>query len=92
MRSIETISHLDFRQSLVKGIVSPVFLISGNYFNVKHLHELFIYDDTYILLDTFAQGWEFAHSLIAHSLIRSFTHFVYQISDCERFAQIAQDK
>ena len=36
------------------------------------------------------QGWEFAHLLIAHSLIRSFRS--NQMSDCERFAQIAQDK
>ena len=36
------------------------------------------------------QGWEFAHSLIAHSLIRSFRS--NQMRDCERFAQIAQDK
>ena len=36
------------------------------------------------------QGWEFAHSLIAHLLISSFRS--NQMSDCERFAQIAQDK
>ena len=36
------------------------------------------------------QGWKFAHSLIAHSLIRSFCS--NQMSDCERFTQIAQDK
>ena len=41
------------------------------------------------------QGWEFAHSLmdhslIAHSLICSFRS--NQMSDCELFAQIAQDK
>ena len=36
------------------------------------------------------QGWEFTHSLIAHSLICSF--FSNQMSDCERFPQIAQDK
>ena len=36
------------------------------------------------------QGWEFAHSLIAHSLIRSFRS--NQMSNCERFTQIAQDK
>ena len=36
------------------------------------------------------QGWEFAHSLIAHSLIRSFRS--NQMSDCEQFARIAQDK
>ena len=36
------------------------------------------------------QGWEFAHSLIAHSLIWSDRSFV--MSDCEQFAQIAQDK
>ena len=36
------------------------------------------------------QGWELAHSLIAHSLIHSFPS--NQMSDCERFAQIAQDK
>ena len=36
------------------------------------------------------QGWEFAHSLIAHSLILSFRS--NQMSDCEQFAQIAQDK
>ena len=51
------------------------------------------------------QGWEFAHSLtlihsfahhslthllIAHSLIGSFCS--NKMSDCERFAQIAQDK
>ena len=32
------------------------------------------------------QGWEFAHLLIAHSLICSFRS--NQMSDCERFAQI----
>ena len=36
------------------------------------------------------QGWEFAHSLIAHLLIRSFRS--NQMSNWERFAQIAQDK
>ena len=36
------------------------------------------------------QGWEFAHSLIAHLLIRSFCS--NQISYCERFAQITQEK
>ena len=36
------------------------------------------------------QGWEFAHSLIAHLIIRSFPS--NQMSDCERFPQIAQDK
>ena len=41
------------------------------------------------------QGWEFAysliaHSLIAHSLIRS--NLSGQMSECERFAQVAQDK
>ena len=54
------------------------------------------------------QGWEFTHSLIAHllirsSLIRSFAHLLIahslvrsfrsnQMSHCEHFAQIAQDK
>ena len=38
---------------------------------------------------TSQQGWEFAHSLI-HSLICSICS--NQMSDCERFAQIAQDK
>ena len=37
------------------------------------------------------QGWEFAHSLTAHSLICS-DRSNQQMSDCERFAQIAQDK
>ena len=36
------------------------------------------------------QGLEFAHSLIAHLLIHSFRS--NQMSDCERFAQITQDK
>ena len=36
------------------------------------------------------QGWEFAHSLIALLLICSFPS--NQMSDFERFAQIAQDK
>ena len=36
----------------------------------------------------FFQGWEIAHSLIAHSLICSFA----QMSDRERFAQVAQRK
>ena len=36
------------------------------------------------------QGWEFAHLLLAHLLIRSFR--LNQMSDCELFAQIAQDK
>ena len=36
------------------------------------------------------QGWEFAHLLITHLLIRSFRS--NQMNDCERFAQIAQDK
>ena len=35
------------------------------------------------------QGWEFVHLLIAHLLICSFRS--NQMSDCERFAQIAQD-
>ena len=35
----------------------------------------------------FLQGWEFAHSLIRSSLIRS-----NQMSDCEGFAQIVQDR
>ena len=39
---------------------------------------------------TVSQGWEFAHSLIAHLLICSFCS--NQMSDCERFALIAQDK
>ena len=34
------------------------------------------------------QGREFAHSLIAHSLICSFRS--NQMSNCKRFAQIAQ--
>ena len=44
------------------------------------------------------QGCEFAHSLITHSLICSFAHSLIcsfcsnQMSNCERFAQIAQDK
>ena len=37
-----------------------------------------------------SQGWEFAHSLIAPSLICSFCS--NQMSDCGRFAPIAQDK
>ena len=36
------------------------------------------------------QGWEFTHLLIAHLLICSFCS--KQMSFCERFAQIAQDK
>ena len=36
------------------------------------------------------QGWEFAHLLITHLLIRSFCS--NQMSDYERFTQIAQDK
>ena len=36
------------------------------------------------------QGWEFAHLLIAHSLLHLFGS--NQMSDCEQFAQIAQDK
>ena len=41
------------------------------------------------------QGWEFAHSLITHSLIAHLLILSFrsnQMSDCERFAQIAQDK
>ena len=38
----------------------------------------------------YLQGWELAHALIAHSLICSDRSD--QMSDCERFAQIAQDK
>ena len=52
------------------------------------------------------QGWEFAHLLIAHSLIRSFAHFdksneqpwancsgcSEEMSDLEQIAQVAQDK
>ena len=44
------------------------------------------------------QDWEFAHSLIAHSLICSFAHSLIrsnrsnQISECKLFTQIAQDK
>ena len=41
------------------------------------------------------QGWEFAHSLINHSLIAHLLILSFpsnQMSDCERFAQIAQDK
>ena len=36
------------------------------------------------------QGWEFAHLLNAHLLICSFCS--NQMSDCERFAQITEDK
>ena len=36
------------------------------------------------------QGWEFAHLLITHLLIRSFRS--NQMSNYERFTQIAQDK
>ena len=36
------------------------------------------------------QGWEITQLLLAHLLIRSF--YSNQMSDCERFAQIAQDK
>ena len=36
------------------------------------------------------QGWEFTHWLIAHLLIRSDRS--NQMSNCERFAQIPQDK
>ena len=36
------------------------------------------------------QGWKFAHLLIAYSLICSFRS--NRLSNCERFAQIAQDK
>ena len=36
------------------------------------------------------QGWEFAHSLIAHSLICSFR--TNQMSDCEQITQVAQRK
>ena len=39
---------------------------------------------------TWLQSWELAHLLIAHSLIRSFRS--NKMSNCERFAQIAQDK
>ena len=39
------------------------------------------------------QGWEFAHSLIAHSLtLLICSHRSNQMSYCERFAQIARDK
>ena len=39
------------------------------------------------------QGWEFAHSLIAHSLTSLIcSHRSNQMSYCERFAQIARDK
>ena len=41
-------------------------------------------------LISISQGWELARSLIAHSLIPSFCS--NQMSDCEPFAQIAQDK
>ena len=34
------------------------------------------------------QGWEFTHSLIAHSLIHSLCS--NKMSDCERIAQVAQ--
>ena len=36
------------------------------------------------------QGWKFAHLLITHLLIHSFRS--NQMSDCERFTQMAQDK
>ena len=39
---------------------------------------------------TYNQGWEFAHLLIVHSLIHSFRS--NQMSDCEGFPQIAQNK
>ena len=39
------------------------------------------------------QGWEFAHKLIAHSLICSdCSDHSYQMNNCERFTQIYQDK
>ena len=37
-----------------------------------------------------SQGWEFAHSLITHSLICSFRS--NQMSDRERMAQVPHDK
>ena len=58
---------------------------------------LIVKTEWYILLVWYAprsvggtQGWEFAHLLIAHLLIRS--DHSNQMSDCEQFAQIAKDK
>ena len=50
-----------------------------------------------MFIRSYVQGWEFAHSLIAHSLIcsfahRSFAHLLKSLWSNERLAQIAQDK
>ena len=61
----------------------PIFQIIP-FKSVRLSHYIFHHGD-YIL-----QGWEFAHSLTALSLIRS--NRSGQMSKCERFAQVAQDK
>ena len=59
------------------GLPSPVSPILSS---ISHFPFLFFY----------LQGWKFANSLIAHLLICSDCSS--QMSDCERFAQIAKDK
>ena len=66
----------------------PIFQIIP-FKSVRLSHFVFHHGD-YIL-----QGWEFAHSLIAHSLIAHSlirSNRSGQMSKCERFAQVAQDK
>ena len=50
-----------------------------------------------MFIRSYVQGWEFAHSLIAHRLIcsfahRSFAHLLKSLWSNKRLAQIAQDK
>ena len=78
--SLSTLSQ-NYSESLHKNLVC----------HVLSFVTVFVYSSLWARYEsTKAQGWEFAHSLIAHLLIRSFCS--NQMSNCERFTHIAQDK
>ena len=71
-------------------VTLPLFKILSYHILLKiYLNRPLIIPYTKVYTSTI-QGWEFAHSLIAHLLICSLPS--NQMSDCERFAQITQDK
>ena len=76
-------STFNFNQDANPNVIKPSCLVptqnSNLYFN---FHLLFLFWNIY-------QGWEFAHSLIAPTLI---AHLLISLKSNERFAQIAQDK